>query len=263
MSSLPTPSWTGASAVLFDLDGVLTPTAEVHRAAWRDTFTRVLAERGLTAPYTDADYFDFIDGKPRLDGVRSFLASRGITVGDTATETTVTEAQVTAIGDAKQSDVVAVLERDGVAPYPGSSSFLAAVLERGLAVAVVSSSNNANLVLRAAGLAPFFTVVVDGTLAEANFLPGKPAPDTYEYAASLLGLPDSACIVVEDAVAGVRAGAAGGFHSVIGVNRGVGAPALLADGASYVVDDLSELVPAPPVATPNQAPTPTAENGAE
>lgn len=263
MSTLPTPSWTGARAVLFDLDGVLTPTADVHRAAWRDTLTRVLAERGLTAPYTDADYFDFIDGKPRLDGVRSFLASRGITVGDTATATTVTDAQVTAIGDAKQADVVTVLERDGVAPYPGSSAFLAAVRDRGLAVAVVSSSANAHLVLTAAGLAPYFSVVVDGTLADAQDLPGKPSPATYEYAAELLGLPDSACIVVEDAVAGVRAGAAGGFHSVIGVNRGVGAPALLADGASYVVDDLAELVPDTAASDAAPRATPTAENGAE
>lgn len=242
MTELPTPAWTGAAALLFDLDGVLTPTAEVHRAAWRETLQRVLTERGITEPYTEADYFDYVDGKPRLDGVRSFLASRGILVGDGETGTSITPAGVTAIGDAKQADVIAVLERDGVRAYPGSLRFLDEALNRGLEVAVVSSSANAPLVLRAAGIASRFDIVIDGALAESHHLPGKPDPATYRFAAEQLGLPTQQCIVIEDAVAGVESGAAGHFHSVIGVDRGVGAPALLSAGASYVVNDLADLL---------------------
>lgn len=230
-------------AALFDLDGVLTPTAEVHMRAWAEMFNSFLAGRGLTEPYTDADYFAYVDGKPRYDGVRSFLASRGITLPE-GEPTDPPEAEtVCGLGNRKNGAFSAVLARDGVAPYPGSVRLLDHLAARGVAMAVVSSSQNAPMVLRAAGLDGRFDIVVDGKLARAERLPGKPAPDTYLYAADALGVPKERAVVFEDAVSGVQAGRAGAFGLVVGVDRGVGAQTLIDEGADLVVADLEELLP--------------------
>lgn len=222
-------------AVLFDLDGVLTPTAEVHMRAWAELFLPYAPD------YSDADYFAYIDGKPRYDGVRSMLAARGITLpegdpsDDPSTET------VCGLGNRKNVAFNTVLARDGVAPYPGSLAFLDA-LGPDVQVAVVSSSKNARPVLAAAGLADRFEVVIDGVVAAAEGIPGKPDPDTYVRAADLLGVPVERAVVVEDAHSGVAAGRAGRFGLVLGVDRGAGHEELLASGADVVVDDLGDLV---------------------
>ena len=237
-----TAAWTGAAAILFDLDGVLTPTATVHERAWQELFDGYLAARPGVAPYSESDYFDHIDGKPRFDGVRDFLASRGITLPEGPLDDSPAHDTVQGLGNRKNAifnDIVSA----GVEPFEGSVRFLHAALDRGLKVAVVSSSRNAPAVLEAAGLSRHFAVVVDGVLAAEQGLPGKPNPATYEYAAKLLDLSSSECVVVEDAVSGVQAGQAGSFHSVIGVDRGAGRQALLDAGATLVVSDLQELIP--------------------
>ena len=234
-------SWTGASAILFDLDGVLTPTATVHEQAWQELFEGYLASQPEVAGYRESDYFDHIDGKPRFDGVRDFLSSRGIVLPEGPTDDDPTHATVQGLGNRKNqifNDIVS----SGVEPFEGSVRFIEAVLAQGLKVAVVSSSRNAPAVLKAAGLSDRFRVVVDGVVAAAEGLPGKPSPATYDYAARLLDLPSEECVVVEDAVSGVQAGHAGSFHSVIGVDRGAGRQTLLDAGATMVVSDLEELL---------------------
>jgi len=234
-------AWTGASAILFDLDGVLTPTATVHEQAWQELFEGYLSSRPDVTGYSESDYFDHIDGKPRFDGVRDFLASRGIVLPEGPTDDDPANTTVQGLGNRKNrifNDIVST----GVEPFEGSVRFLEAVLGRGLKVAVVSSSRNAPAVLEAAGLSHHFAVVVDGVVAAREGLPGKPSPATYQYAARLLGLPGEECVVVEDAVSGVQAGEAGSFHSVIGVDRGAGRQTLLDAGATVVVNDLDELL---------------------
>ena len=254
---------------LFDLDGVLTPTAVVHMQAWSRLFTPFLEAHGA-APYSDDDYFAYIDGKPRYDGVRSLLASRGIVVDEGEVTDAATLDTVHGLGNRKNDAFNATLAEEGVEPYATSVALLDAVIATGAKVAVVSSSKNAPLVLAAAGLADRFEVVVDGAVAAREGLPGKPEPDTFERAAELLGLPTEACAVVEDAESGVKAGAAGEFGIVIGVDRGVGRDALEELGADVIVDELDELVPAveraaaasgtepdsTPSPTPAPAPTP-------
>ena len=239
-----TPAWTGAAALLFDLDGVLTPTAIVHEQAWQQLFDGYLAEAGHPEGYRESDYYDHIDGKPRFDGVRDFLVSRGISLPEQAAETGDTQDQpsVQGLGNRKNRIFNEIVENDGVTPYAGSVRFVEAALARGLKLAVVSSSRNAPAVLKAAGLDHYFPVVVDGQVAAAKGLPGKPNPDTFTYAAGLLGVPSEQCIVVEDAVSGVQAGHAGDFLAVIGVDRGAGHQTLLDAGATYVVDDLDDLL---------------------
>lgn len=230
-------------ALLFDLDGVLTPTAEVHMRAWATLFTDYLTTHAPdAAPYTDADYFDHVDGKPRYDGVRTMLASRGITLPEGDPSDSPDADTVCGLGNRKNAVFAAELEQNGVTPYPGSVAFLDAATGAGFEVAVVSSSRNAVPVLTAAGLRDRFTVIVDGEVAARDGLAGKPAPDTYLDGARLLGLTASECVVVEDAQSGVQAGRAGDFGLVVGVDRGVGADTLLAFGADFVVDDLAELV---------------------
>lgn len=231
---------TSLRAVLFDLDGVLTPTAELHMHAWADLFAPYCEARGLE-PYTSADYFAHIDGKPRYDGVATFLASRGVELPRGYADDAPGEGTVCALGNRKDEIVNLLFATEGIEPYPGSVRFLDAVTAAGALVAVVSSSRNAPGVLAAAGLAERFEVVVDGNVATAEQLPGKPAPDTYLHAAERLGVPAAQAIVVEDAISGVRAGAAGPFGLVIGVDRGVGAQALREHGADVVVADLGEL----------------------
>lgn len=226
---------------LFDLDGVLTPTAEVHMRAWARLFTPYLAAYGA-APYDDRDYYAHIDGRPRYDGVRSVLASRAIHLPEGHPGDPVTADTVCGLGNRKNEAFNQVLAREGVAPYPGSVAFVEAVLTNGCQVAVVSSSQNAPRVLEAAGLSACFAIVMDGRRAAEAGLPGKPDPDTYLRAADLLGLRPADCAVVEDADSGIRAGIAGGFGLVVGVDRGVGHAALLDLGADTVVDDLNELV---------------------
>ena len=236
--------WTRYDAALFDLDGVLTPTAEVHMRAWERMFSDYLDARGdSAAPYVESDYFDYIDGKPRYEGVASLLASRSIDLpfGDPADAPE--SDTVCGLGNRKNAVFTAVLESDGVEPYPGSVAFLDALTRRGgVEVAVVSSSKNARPVLAAAGLLDRFDIIVDGVVAAERGIAGKPAPDTYLYAASLLGVPASRAVVVEDAHSGVEAGRAGHFGLVLGVDRGAGRDSLLARGADIVVEDLGELV---------------------
>ena len=238
-------------AALFDLDGVLTPTADVHMRAWSRMFNEFLAARASThpsstedlSPYTDADYFAHVDGKPRYDGVRDFLASRGIELpfGDPSDSA---EAETACgLGNRKNVTFATVLATEGVAPYAGSVRLLDYLQRQGVQVAVVSSSQNAEAVLTAAGLRDRFGVLVDGRLARAEGLPGKPAPDTYTFAAAALGVPVARAVVFEDAVSGVAAGRAGSFGLVIGVDRGVGAETLRQAGADLVVTDLAELLP--------------------
>ncbi len=241
-STLLDVNWDDFDTALFDLDGVLTPTADVHMRAWEQMFTELLAARGVSEPYSDHDYFAYIDGKPRYDGVRSFLASRDISLpegdsgDDPGTET------VCGLGNRKNAVFSAVLREEGVRPYPGSVVLLDALAARGTKMAVVSSSRNAPAVLEAAGLSDRFTVVVDGTVATRHGLAGKPSPETFVHAAELLGTPVARAVVLEDAISGVEAGHRGDFGLVVGVDRGVGADRLREAGANLVVSDLAELV---------------------
>ncbi|AXJ09629.1 HAD family phosphatase [Arthrobacter sp. PM3] len=232
----------GASAILFDLDGVLTPTAVVHERAWQELFDGFLSTVPGAAPYRESDYFDHIDGKPRFDGVRDFLASRGIVLEEGPLDDDPAHNTVHGLGNRKNKVFNDIVEAGGVQPYEGSLRLVETALARGLKLAVVSSSRNAPAVLKAAGLSDYFPVVVDGVVAVTEGLPGKPSPATYEYAASLLGVPSQDCVVVEDAVSGVQAGNAGSFRSVIGVDRGAGRQTLLEAGATVVVNDLAELL---------------------
>jgi beta-phosphoglucomutase family hydrolase len=241
--------WTDHRAVLFDLDGVLTPTAEVHMRAWSQMFNdflRAWAREGKgggdTSPYTDADYFAHVDGKPRYDGVRDFLAARGIELPEGTDEDAPDRRTVRGLGNRKNEAFNEVLERDGVTAYPGSLALLDHLRELGLPLAVVSSSANAPSVLAAAGLADRFREVVDGKVAREAGLAGKPAPDTFLHAAAALDVPAERAVVLEDAVSGVRAGASGGFALVVGVDRGAG-EALREAGATLVVSDLADLLP--------------------
>lgn len=228
-------------AFLFDLDGVVTPTAEVHMRAWSRMFNQFLVDYEEQPPYADQDYFTYVDGKPRYDGVQRFLASRGIDIpfGDPSDPAAATT--VCGLGNRKNDLVLTILEDEGVKPYPGTVEFLNSLPNTAL-IAIVSSSKNAPVVLKAAGLFDRFPVIVDGNVAAAHKIAGKPAPDTYLYGAELLGVSAAESVVIEDATSGVEAGAAGNFGAVIGVNRGVGADALYAAGATIVVDDLQELV---------------------
>ncbi len=257
----PTPAHLSSlQALLFDLDGVLTPTAEVHMRAWSRLFTPYLDARGISAAYTDEDYFTYIDGRPRYDGVRAFLASRGISLPEGTPEDPADQETVCGLGNRKNETFNDTLREQGVSPYPGSLALLDAVERAGVRTAVVTSSRNGVAVLAAAGLSARFGTVVDGLLSAERGIAGKPAPDTYLYAAELLGLPAAACAVVEDAPSGVAAGRAGGFGLVIGVDRGVGADVLLGRGADVVVDDLAELIPhlpVPPVAPGSTPPAPS------
>lgn len=226
--------WSDFDGVLFDLDGVITPTAEIHEHAWAELF----------APwgFSQADYITYVDGKPRYDGVRSYLASQGVELPDGDPSDEPGDATVCAMGNKKNALFNEILERDGIAPYPGSAATLDLLVEIGVDSAIVSSSRNAVPVLAAAGLSGRFEVVVDGLVAADAGLNGKPAPDSYLLGAERLGVDPSRTVVVEDATSGVAAGAAGGFAVVIGVDRGAGAEALLEHGATFVVNDLADLI---------------------
>jgi beta-phosphoglucomutase family hydrolase len=236
-------------AVLFDLDGVLTRTASVHAEAWKETFDAFLAERAARgdaagAPFDIAtDYVHYVDGRARADGVRGFLASRGIALPEGHHQDPATAPTVNGVGNRKNQLLLEVLRRDGVEVFAGSRRYVEAVREAGLPVAVVSASANAGPVLEAAGLAPLIDVRVDGLVARERSLAGKPAPDTFLAAAEALGATPAAAAVFEDALAGVEAARAGGFAYVVGVDRSGQADALRAAGADIVVDDLAEMLP--------------------
>lgn len=230
--------WSDFDGVLFDLDGVITPTAEIHEHAWGELF----ASWG----FSQADYITYIDGKPRYDGVRSFLAARDVDLPDGDPSDAPGSDSVCALGNKKNSLFTAILERDGIAPYPGSAATLDLLIALGLPSAIVSSSRNAVPVLGAAGLGERFEIVVDGLVAADTGINGKPAPDMYLMGADRLGVDPARTVVVEDATSGVAAGAAGNFAVVIGVDRGAGAEALLEHGATFVVNDLAELLDSNP-----------------
>jgi beta-phosphoglucomutase family hydrolase len=235
-------------AVLFDLDGVLTDTAAVHARAWKtmfDDFLRAWAERHgqPLEPFTIADdYKTYVDGKPRYDGVRSFLQSRGIELPEGTSEDAPDVETVRGLGNRKNDLVNRLLDDEGVVRYEGSLRLVEQLREQGIKLAVVSSSKNCVTVLKAADIAHLFDAVVDGVVAAERGLPGKPAPDTFLAAATDLGATPARAVVVEDAISGVQAGHAGGFGLVIGVDREGDAEALRSNGADLVVSDLEELV---------------------
>jgi beta-phosphoglucomutase family hydrolase len=224
-------------ACLFDLDGVLTQTAKVHAAAWKAMFDEYLRQRdrdGFVPFDAHHDYDEFVDGRPRADGVRSFLTSRGIDAD---------EATVKELGDRKNELVLKLIARDGVEAYEGSIRYVHAAKDAGRKLAVVSSSANAKEVLKAVGILDLFDHVVDGHAVAEGGLKGKPAPDTFLAAAEALGVEPAHAAVFEDALAGVEAGRAGGFGVVVGVDRVGQADALSHHGATIVVQDLAELLP--------------------
>jgi beta-phosphoglucomutase family hydrolase len=234
------------AACLFDLDGVLTDTASVHARAWKTMFDRFLRagrEGGDFVPFdADADYDEYVDGKARLDGVRSFLASRGIELPEGSEDDPPDADTIGGLGNRKNELVLATIHRDGIEAFDGSVRFVRAVRDAGLRRAVVSASANCREVLEAAGIADLFEVRIDGIVAERERLHGKPAPDTYLRAAAELDTEPAAAAVFEDALAGVEAGRAGGFGLVVGVDRVGQADALRERGADVVVSDLAELL---------------------
>jgi beta-phosphoglucomutase family hydrolase len=235
----------GVTACLFDLDGVLTDTAAVHDTAWTRTFDEFLRARdgeGFTPFDPRADYDRYVDGKRREDGVRSFLASRGIELPEGTPDDPPDAPTVHGVGNRKNELLLATIARDGVEVYEGSRRYLQAAAEAGLRRAVVSSSANTAQVLEVTGLAELVELRVDGVTARAEQLPGKPAPDTFLRAAELLGVAPAQAVVYEDALAGVEAGRAGGFGYVVGVDRVGQAAALEARGADVVVQDLAEFL---------------------
>jgi beta-phosphoglucomutase family hydrolase len=230
------------AALLFDMDGVLTDTAVVHARAWGETFDAVLAKIGAGPPFDrQADYEAHVDGRSRLDGVRAFLESRGIELPEGTPDDPPGALTVRGIGRRKNDLVLQLIRQGGVHAYPGSVSFLRDARGRGLGCALVTSSANAHEALRTAGLEDCFDAWVDGVRIDAEQLPGKPRPDTFLAAAADLGVPVERAVVLEDALAGVEAGRAGGFGCVVGVDRTGRADALRAHGADVVVGDLSEL----------------------
>ena len=224
--------WGAFDAVLFDLDGVITPTALIHERAWAELF----------APwgFTTADYLASVDGRPRYDGVKTFLASRGVDLpwGDPSDPPG--DDTICALGNRKDETFNAVLARQGIAPYPGSMAVLDHLDRLGIPSAIVSSSKNARTVLQAARIEDRFQAVVDGNTLDEQHLAGKPDPAMFLYAARCLDVAPARAVVVEDAISGVAAGHAGNFGLVIGVDRGGNREALGAAGADIVVDDLGE-----------------------
>jgi beta-phosphoglucomutase family hydrolase len=238
----------GVNTCLFDLDGVLTQTAKVHAAAWRQMFDAYLEERAeregteFVAFDPHADYDEYVDGKPRYEGVQSFLESRGIVLPRGEPTDPPDAETVDGLGNRKNQIVLKLIHDQGVEPYEGSVRYLHAARDAGLRRAVVSSSTNCKDVLEAAGIEGLLEVRMDGVVAEREQLKGKPAPDTYLKAAEMLGSEPSQCAVFEDALAGVESGRAGSFGCVVGVDRVGQAQALKQHGADLVVQDLAKLL---------------------
>ena len=240
----------GLRACLFDLDGVLTKTAEVHAAAWKQTFDDYLRQRAdeTGEPFVAfdlvSDYDNYVDGKPRYDGVRSFLASRGIELPEGRDDDEPGASTIHGLGNRKNEIVLRMIHERGVEPYEGSVRYVKAVAAAGLRRAVVSSSANCRDVLDSAGIRDLFEAIIDGVVAEREQLAGKPAPDTFLAGARALGVEPAEAAVFEDALAGVQAGRAGRFGFVVGVDRVGQAEELRAHGADIVVDDLARLLDA-------------------
>jgi beta-phosphoglucomutase family hydrolase len=236
-------------AGLFDLDGVLTKTASVHDAAWTEMFDAYLRTRaeGTGEPFRpfdpEDDYRTYVDGKPRADGVRSFLTSRGITLPEGGADDASEAETVHGLGNRKNAILRERIREHGVEVYEGSVRYVQASRRAGLRTAVVSASANTPDVLASTGLAELFDAVVDGNVLRERGLQGKPAPDSFLAAAEELGVTAAEAAVFEDAVAGVEAGRAGGFAYVVGVDRVGHADALRGHGADIVVTDLAELLP--------------------
>jgi beta-phosphoglucomutase family hydrolase len=238
----------GTHACLFDLDGVLTKTAVVHNAAWKEMFDAYLRERSRRTgepfvPFDPGrDYDEYVDGKPRADGTRSFLASRGIELPEGSDDDPPSAETIHGLGTRKNEIVLRRIREDGVEAYESSVRYVRAARDAGLRRAVVSSSANCRDVLIAAGIEDLFEARIDGVVAGREHLRGKPAPDTFLAAARALGLGPQAAAVFEDALAGVEAGRAGRFRFVVGVDRTGQADALKKHGADIVVADLAELL---------------------
>jgi beta-phosphoglucomutase family hydrolase len=238
----------GITTCLFDLDGVLTQTAKIHAKAWKDMFDEFLRDwyARHDQPFDDfdrpTDYDEYVDGKPRLDGVKSFLESRGIDLPMGSPSDPADAETVHALGTRKNDMVLELIREQGVEPYEGSVRFAEQARDQGMRRAVVSSSTNCQDVLIAAGIEHLFEVRIDGVVAEREGLKGKPAPDTFLAGAKALGADRSEAAVFEDALAGVEAGRAGDFGWVVGVDRSGQADALRKRGADVVVQDLAELL---------------------
>ncbi len=238
----------GVTACLFDMDGVVTQTAVVHAAAWQEMFDEFLRDRAKRTgtefvPFDPhADYDAFVDGKPRLDGTRAFLASRGIDLPEGTPDDPPGTATVYGLSNRKNALVLAKLAAGGVQVYEGSIRYIRAVRDKGIATAIVSSSANTKQVLDSAGIADLFDVRIDGQIAAERGLRGKPAPDTFLAGAEGLHVPPGRAVVFEDALAGVEAGRAGGFALVVGVDRVGQAQQLKVHGADLVVQDLADLL---------------------
>ncbi|WP_436496221.1 HAD family hydrolase [Actinokineospora sp. HUAS TT18] len=232
------------TACLFDLDGVLTSTAALHEIAWKQTFDEFLtAHCGPDEPaFTKDDYNAYVDGRPRADGVRTFLTARGIVLPEGEPDDPPGDRTVNGLGNRKNDLLLRIIEDRGVTPYPGSVAYLQAAKDAGLAIGVVTSSANGAHVLDAAGLTPFVGARIDGLVIAERKLRGKPAPDSFLAGAADLGVTPDTTAVFEDALAGVRAGRDGHFRFVVGVNRADQADELRANGADLVVDDLAELL---------------------
>ncbi|MCG8969310.1 MULTISPECIES: beta-phosphoglucomutase family hydrolase [Streptomyces] len=230
-------------ACLFDLDGVVTRTAVVHAAAWKETFDAFLRERDGAEfrPFTDSDYDEYVDGRPRADGVRTFLASRGIELPEGSPDDPPDARTVNGVGNRKNELVLEKIRTEGVEAYDGTLRYIDAVRSAGLATAIVSSSANTVDVLRSIDAERLFDVRIDGVVARERKLPGKPRPDTFLAAARDLGVEPSRAAVFEDALAGMDAGRSGHFGYVVGVDRVGQTDALYAHGADRVVKDLAEL----------------------
>jgi beta-phosphoglucomutase family hydrolase len=235
-------------AVLLDLDGVITDTASVHAACWKQMFDEFLQERATQRGEVfrsfeiATDYRLYVDGKPRFDGVRDFLISRGIQLPEGSMDDPPEAETVGGLGNRKNNLVNKIIEDKGVEPYEGSVKLIHQLRRQGFKIAVVTSSQNCTAVLKAARLEDFFDVQVDGNMIHAQHLAGKPAPDTFLTAAKLLGIEPTRAVVIEDAISGVEAGSAGNFGLVIGVARKGNAEELRRRGAHLVVNDLGELV---------------------
>jgi beta-phosphoglucomutase family hydrolase len=235
-------------ACLFDLDGVLTQTAKVHAAAWKQMFDEYLKARAERTgaefvPFDGhEDYDEYVDGKPRYDGVRSFLASRGITLDEGSPDDPPSAETVAGLGNRKNELVLKLIDEQGVEPYQGSVRYVHAAADAGLRRAVVSSSANCRAVLESADMLDLFEEIVDGNVLAERGLHGKPAPDTFIAAAEALGTSAAESAVYEDALSGVEAGRAGNFGLVVGVDRVGQAAALKEHGADIVVEDLAELL---------------------
>lgn len=235
-------------ATLFDLDGVLTDTASVHKKAWKSMFDEFLQSRAQRAgtefvPFdVDTDYLQYVDGKKREDGVRSFLASRDVDVPDGDPDDGADAETVFGLGNRKNEMFQHTLQTDGVEVFEGSRRYLEAVVKAGLGTAVVSSSANTREVLKLTGLDKFVQQRVDGVTLREQHIAGKPAPDSFLRAAELLGVTPAEAVVFEDALSGVEAGRAGKFGYVVGVDRVGHAEALRRNGADVVVTDLAELM---------------------